>query len=58
MNPFGLLYLRTLIDRLKSFGDNIKLGDTHGGVEKDPNSPSDILKLVPEAFLRDHLTER
>lgn len=56
--PLGVLYLRTLIDRLKSFGDNMKLGDTGEAADKDPNSPSEILKLVPEVFLKDHLTQR
>ncbi len=46
------------MDRLKSFGENMKLGDTDDAVEKDPNSPAEILKLVPEMFLQDHLTER
>lgn len=42
---------------MKSFLDNIALGEATT-VEEDPNSPNEILKLVPEEFLQDHLTER
>lgn len=42
---------------MKSFLDNMKLGETTTA-DEDPNSPSEILKLVPEEFLLDHLTER
>lgn len=48
---------RALIGNMKSFLDNIKLGEA-ATVKEDPNSPSEILKLVPEEFLQDHLTER
>lgn len=43
---------------MKSFLDSMKLGEPAAEVERDPNSPSEILKLVPEQFLLDHLTER
>ena len=51
-------FLRTLIDSMKSYLDNMKLGGTDGTAKEDSNSPSEILKLVPEVFLREHLTER
>ena len=43
---------------MKSFLDNMKIGGPSTAEEEDPNSPSEILKLVPEEFLMDHLTER
>lgn len=44
---------------MKSGVDNIKLAETTTTEEEeDPNSPREILKLVPEEFLINHLTER
>lgn len=48
---------RALIGNVKSFIDNMKLGEAATSKE-DPNSPSEILKLVPDEFLLDHLAER
>lgn len=52
------LLCRVPIGSMKPLVDNIlKLGEATT-VEEDPNSPSDILKRVPDEFLQDHLTER
>eukprot|EP00752_Nemacystus_decipiens_P003801 g3497.t1 len=51
--------LTSFIGNMKSFLDSMKLGETAAtAVDDDPNSPSEILKLIPDEFLQDHLTER
>lgn len=47
----------TCVPSRRALIDNTKPGDTTT-VNEDPNSPVEVLRLVPEEFLLEHLTER